>query len=115
MHFEFNKIDINFEKEGENLQLALSKFKEAIRIDPNHADAYNSTGLIYSNEKRHEEAIKHYNDAIRIDPNCALYYSNKGNALYEIGRREETMECYKEAIRLIQMIWCMQWHSNYFL
>ncbi|CAG9317147.1 unnamed protein product [Blepharisma stoltei] len=99
-HSELKNIHNGFEKEGENLQPELSKYKEAIRIDLNNPDSYNGIGDIFYNEGRYEEAVKHYNDAIRINPNCSIYYRNKGNALRELGRREEAMECYKEAIRI---------------
>jgi tetratricopeptide (TPR) repeat protein len=76
--------------------------EEAIRLDPNLADAYFwslKAGALYKQGK-YNEAITAYDEAIRLDPNRALVWNNKGTALSELGKYDEAIEAYDEAIRL---------------
>ncbi|CAG9327098.1 unnamed protein product [Blepharisma stoltei] len=79
---------------------ALECLQEAIRIDPNDADAHNWIGVILGNENKCEEAVKYHNKAIRINPNCSLYYNDKGYALYRLGRIEKAIDYLEKAIRI---------------
>ena len=67
------------ELEGEDSD-KIDSYKQAIRIDPDYADAHNNLGLAYHNLEMYEEAIESYKQAIRIDPDYADAHSNLGNA-----------------------------------
>src|SRR5215469_8097074 len=58
----------------------ISDLTEAIRLDPNSADAYNNRGNAYYNHGNVDQAISDYSDAIRLDPNYVSAYNNRGNA-----------------------------------
>jgi tetratricopeptide (TPR) repeat protein len=68
-----------WDKKGE-LEIALSDFHEAIRIDGSFAAAYNARGVVLAKRGENERAISDYNEAIRLDPNGPAAYGNRGNA-----------------------------------
>ena len=85
-----------------NYHRAKEYYEEAIRIDPDYADAHFNKGLALSALGQKEEAIKCYDEAIRINPDDGDAYYNKGTALSALGRNEEAVKCYDEARRLSQ-------------
>ena len=79
---------------------AIEDYDEAIRINPESAEAYYNRGTTKDMLGRHEEAIADYNEAIRINPEFAQAYYNRGNAKDALGRHEEAIANYDEAIRI---------------
>ena len=65
---------------------AINKFREALKIFPNYADAYFQLGLCYSSLNNSFEAQKNYKEAIGLDPRNSYYIET----LYEVlsGRSE---------------------------
>lgn len=61
-------------------QAAIASFTQAISLNPNYAEAYNSRGLAYFDLGNQQGAIADYNEAIRLNPNFAPAYNNRGNA-----------------------------------
>jgi tetratricopeptide (TPR) repeat protein len=59
---------------------AIEDFTEAIRLDPNYADAYAFRGEAYFLKKDYDRAITDFTQAIRIDPNHAIAYNDRGTA-----------------------------------
>ena len=50
---------------------AISDYDQAIRLDPEYANAYNNRGNAKSDLGKHFEAISDYDQAIRLAPNHA--------------------------------------------
>ena len=73
---------------------------EAIKLDPNDADAWYNKGIALDNQGKYNEAIEAYDEAIRLDPKHAEAWNNKGNALYSQSKYNESIEAYDEAIKL---------------
>ncbi len=78
----------------------IAMYDEAIRLNPNLAEAYNNRGNAKSSLGRHEAAIADYDDAIRLDPNRAESYYNRGITRSELGQYEAAIDEYTKAIRL---------------
>ena len=76
------------------------EYREAIRINPNYADAHSNLGILLSDLKRFEEAEKEYREAIRINPNHAEAHSNLGVMLDKLKRFEEAEKEYREAVKI---------------
>ena len=53
---------------------------EAIRLDPNLAQAYTNRGNAYAGLGQLQRAIQDYDEAIRLDPNLASAYANRARA-----------------------------------
>ena len=83
-------------KEGKHKE-ALGFFDEAIRENPDSADAW----LAKCNElkalERYGEALECYTTALSIDPTSCQAWIAKGNTLVRVGRQDEALECFGRA------------------
>jgi tetratricopeptide (TPR) repeat protein len=79
---------------------AIAEYKEAVRINPDYAEALNNLGSALLLTGRTAEAIHEYNQALQIDPAYAKAHNNLGNALVQTGRAPEAIDHYKEALRI---------------
>ena len=88
-----------FQRSG-RLREAESAYREALKANPENADALHLLGTIAFQAGKHEPAVALIQRAIRINPNNANYYSNCGPALRSLNRYEEAIACYHSAIAL---------------
>ncbi|MDR2152972.1 MAG: tetratricopeptide repeat protein [Helicobacteraceae bacterium] len=63
-----------------NLQEAIKQYTQAIKIDPNSAQAYNNRGIAYGKLGDYGKAIADFTQAIKIDPKYATAYNNRAVA-----------------------------------
>jgi len=75
------------------------EYREAIRVDPDDAEAHNNLALLLETLKRYDEAELEYREAIRADPNFAAAHNSLGFRLEDRGRYDEAELEYREAIR----------------
>jgi len=88
-------------KDQGNMEEALKHFLEAVKINPNAADAHNNIGIILElNFKKYDEAIYHYRRALQIDPDNPGIHFNLGIALAAKGERQEAIRHFQRAIYL---------------
>ena len=87
------------EQRKELCERAIEKFKQAIKINPEFADAYFQLGLVYGELERYDEGISTYKEAIRIKPDFFAAYYNLGETYHKLTRHDESITAYKEAIR----------------
>jgi tetratricopeptide (TPR) repeat protein len=73
---------------------------QAIRLDSNIAEAYNSRGLAYHNLKQYQLATADYDQSIRLDPNLAAAYYNRGNTYRDLKQHQQAIADYDQSIRL---------------
>ena len=79
---------------------SIEDYSEAIRLDPDDANAYYNRGWDYDELGEYEKAIEDYSQVIRLDPNATDAYNNRGNIYYSLGEYEKALQDYDEAIRL---------------
>ena len=79
---------------------AIKCYDEAIRINPDYADAHYNKGLSLSALGQEEEAIKCYDEAIRINPDHANALNDKGLALINLGKYQEAIEYFDKALKI---------------
>lgn len=80
---------------NEDFLHAISDYNEAIKENPNYAEAHCNRGAAYLKRGSVNVAIFDYSEAIRLNPNDVEAYYNRGLAYYEISKS--------------------QLHSNYYL
>jgi tetratricopeptide (TPR) repeat protein len=68
--------------ERRDYETAIAGFTEAIRIDPNYAEAYCDRGIAYFNKKDYDRALVDFSQAIRIDHNLKEAYKYRGRIYY---------------------------------
>lgn len=83
---EGNKIFArrSYEKGHEFDQKAIELYTEAIKLNPNYADAYSNRGRVYSKMIRYDQAIYDCNRAIEINPNNARAYYVRGGVYSDL-------------------------------
>jgi tetratricopeptide (TPR) repeat protein len=81
-----------------DLNLALTDFNQAIRLDPALAAAYDGRGRVY--QFHPERAIADYDEAIRLDPGNAKTYVHRGAAYRYAGDNERAIADFDTAIRI---------------
>ena len=79
---------------------AIDSYKRAIKIKPEHADAYNNMGNALKKKGELDAAIDSYKQAIKINPNYSDAYINIGNALREKGDLDAAIDSFEKALEI---------------
>ncbi|MFN6157639.1 MAG: tetratricopeptide repeat protein [Dolichospermum sp.] len=79
---------------------AIDDYNQAIKINPNDADAYYNRGNARKELGDKPGAIDDFNLAIKINPNLAQAYYNRGNARKELGDKPGAIDDYNLAIKI---------------
>jgi tetratricopeptide (TPR) repeat protein len=84
----------------EDFDQAIGCFSEAIRLDPELAEAYYNRGVAFGRRGDVDKEIADYTDAIRLNPDFTEAYHNRGVAYEEKGRKAEADEDFARAEKL---------------
>ncbi len=70
---------------------AQNKFEEAIRDNPNFAEAHNNLGFALRQQgpQNYSKALEHYNRAIQLKPRMAETYEYRGVLFAKMGRKAD--------------------------
>jgi len=84
-----------------DLKAAIDVYKQALKINPEHADVFNNMGNAQKNKGDPEAAVISYKQALKIKPNNAGVYNNMGKALHDNGDLKAAIDTYKQAINIM--------------
>lgn len=79
---------------------AIEASSEAIRINPEFADAYYNRGLAYHNLGQYQKAIEDLSEASRLNPQDADAYLTRGFAYFYRNEAQRAVDDFNEAIEL---------------
>lgn len=79
---------------------ARKDFTRAVKIDRNHADAYNNLGVVFYVEHDYGKAIKNYERAVAINGDAASYFSNLGAAYFSRKQFDKAASNYAKAMEI---------------
>jgi tetratricopeptide (TPR) repeat protein len=82
-----------------NAQGAVAMLREAVRIEPERADALNMLGLALATTGRSAEAIEQYERALRLRPDYESAHFNRANALVKAGKLDDAIQDYRAVLR----------------
>jgi tetratricopeptide (TPR) repeat protein len=82
------------------VQDAIGHFEQALRLNPEYAEAHNNLGVALLAQGRRQEAIGHWEQALRINPDLAEAHFNLGLAFVGQDRLHEAITCYEQALRI---------------
>ncbi len=85
---------------GSNRDRAISDYGQAIKLKPNHAEAYFSRGTLYYLAAQHDQAIADFDRAIGLRPGKVLYFSYRGQARQAKGQWAAAISNFDHAIKL---------------
>jgi len=75
-------------------------FQEALKIDPNTINIYNSLGIIYRKRGDYEKAIAQYQRALKIDPSDENIYFNMARAYVEADDIPNAMRFLEDSLKI---------------
>ena len=87
-------------QEEEDWAEAIANYDEAIRLDPDDAEAYFNRGVAYDNLGQIDLAIQDYSKAIDLDPEDSDAYFQRGLAYSELEQHQNAIQDYQEVIRI---------------
>ena len=79
---------------------AREQWEQAVRIDPNYADAHVNLGIALAQVGDMEGAVGHLTRALQIKPDNVEALNDLGNVMMGLGRVQEAVSCYEQALRL---------------
>ncbi len=82
------------------LEEAEKHYLEAVRLEPDYADALCNLGTLFSSQKKKEQAFLFLRKALAIDPKFAIAHNNLGALLADTGKFEEAVGHYQETLEL---------------
>ena len=77
---------------------ALRAFKEAVKLNPEYAEAYYKMGLVYDSMLDHDKAIEAYTKVVALNPDFVKAYQSLGLAYEGKGQRAEAVKYFKKAL-----------------
>jgi tetratricopeptide (TPR) repeat protein len=78
---------------------AIKQYDEALRIDPNFAEAHGNRAAIMADAGFPEEALKSFDRALALNPNQTDWV-NRATLLLDMGRDDEAAESFERAIAI---------------
>jgi tetratricopeptide (TPR) repeat protein len=81
---------------------AIESFREAIKADPNHANAYNYLGYLFAERGENlDEAVALITRAVEIEPDNGYFLDSLGWAYYQKGMIAEALPQMERAASLV--------------
>jgi tetratricopeptide (TPR) repeat protein len=94
-------------EDRQQLSQAISAFREAARMNPRYARAFNDLGFALQNQwlldkdkNNYDQAIKNYEQATTLNPHYPLAYLNWGRSLYFNGEYSNAVRSFGNAAQL---------------
>ena len=86
--------------EASDRRAAEKAYRNALALNPAHADTYLNLGALLCENKRCEEAVALFDEAVRRYPHESLLHFNRAVALEDQGRARDALASYDAALRL---------------
>jgi tetratricopeptide (TPR) repeat protein/2-polyprenyl-3-methyl-5-hydroxy-6-metoxy-1,4-benzoquinol methylase len=82
------------------LDEAVARYRWALALEPNNADAHYNLGNVLRQQSKFDEAEIHYQRAVVLKPTFAEAHNNLGNVLRRQGKSDEAATHYQQAVAL---------------
>ena len=82
------------------IEEAIAQYEQALRINPDYAQAHCALGMALAQAGKPQEAIREYEYALQLEPDFADAHVSLGVALEKLGRLEDAIRHYEEALRI---------------
>jgi tetratricopeptide (TPR) repeat protein len=83
-----------------DLETAVRLHEEALRLDPDNAQAHANLVTLYGRLHRYQEAERHYRAAVARNPNLAESHYNYGVICFLRGRRAEARDAFRRTLAI---------------
>lgn len=85
---------------NEDFEKAVACFRNAIRADERHYNAWYGIGAIYHRQEKYDLAEYHFHRAVSINPQSSVLRCNLGMSQYSNGKPLQALDTLAEAFRL---------------
>ena len=92
------QLAVNYYQDGK-FSVALDELKEALRLDPNFADAHNVLALVYMELHENGLAEQSFQRALQLEPSNSDLNNNYGWYLCQNGREKEALTYFENALK----------------
>ncbi len=93
-------IKANEKYDQKDYRGAIADYSEAIRLNPNYAEAYLNRGDTHYDLGDKQGALADYNAALNINPNYANAYIGRGNVRDDLGDNQGAIADYNAALKI---------------
>jgi predicted O-linked N-acetylglucosamine transferase (SPINDLY family) len=87
-------------KDQEKLDEAVVRYRRALALKPDFAQAHYNLGIALKEQRKPREAVVCYRRALELAPDFAEAHNNLGVALEDQGKAGEAIACYRRALEL---------------
>ena len=85
-------------KAGDEIDVALAFFADAIKKNPRDAAAMNYRGLLFARRGAYDKAIAEHTAAIKANPDDYWGFVFRGNVYQKLGKKKEAEADFREAL-----------------
>eukprot|EP00980_Cylindrotheca_fusiformis_P001974 scaffold443_cov125-Cylindrotheca_fusiformis.AAC.23 len=85
---------------NEDFDKAIACFRNAVRLDERHYNAWYGLGAIYHRQEKYDLAEYHFQRAVSINPQSSVLRCNLGMSQYSNGKAMQALDTLAEAFRL---------------
>jgi tetratricopeptide (TPR) repeat protein len=96
----YNNRGVAYRINKANYAQAIADFNEAIRLEPNYANAFNNRGVACRNMGDLDRAVADYDQAIAIKPDYVAAFYNRGLALTDKGEYAKAIADFTAVLRV---------------
>lgn len=93
------QIGRNYQQEAQFSE-AITTYQNILAIAPDHAEAHNGLGVIYSIQEKYEPALQHLQRAVSLAPLASHLHNNLGYTYLLMGRETEALGAFEQALSL---------------
>ena len=79
---------------------AIEDYGDAIRLQPDLAEAFSNRGNVYRKKGQFDRAIEEYDKALHFEPDNAQVFANRGLAYEKKGEAIQALRDFKKAYAL---------------
>jgi tetratricopeptide (TPR) repeat protein len=92
-------LGIAYRKSGQ-LDKAIEAYQQAIRINPEYAEAWGNLGVAYGSAGEHAKAVDAYRQALHINPEDPIAWNNLGFSYGRAGQIAKAIEAFQQGLRM---------------
>ena len=97
--YSLNYLSYSLSLKKQNLDLALSLIKKAIKIDPNNGFFLDTLGWVQYQRKDYKSAVFYLEKAVTLEPNSSEIINHLGDCYLMLGRINEAKYEWKKALQ----------------
>jgi len=105
LHLTIQLGNLEGQQVSKNEPASVAQSTQAIRKNPNDANAYHQRGHVYEKQQKYSEALADFTQSLNLESDQAGVIMDQARMLYSLNRLDEALASVSKAIRLIPTNW----------